>query len=129
MSNLKVPSGPLADAAFTALVRFVEGGLSAQEAVDGLAMANRAAQSEPKLQLVDRDYVLDNDALDVAEREATAEIHELIGTAPLRQLGLSPDEVIALTCFALQNDMPVLEAAGNMVRLHLRVHGLKANND
>ena len=127
MSNLRVPSGPQSDAAFTALVRFVEGGLNAQKAVDGLAMANTAAEPKPQLQLVDR--VLDNDALDVAEREATAEIHELIGTAPLRQLGLSPDEVIALTCFAMQNDMPVLEAAGNMVRACLGVHGLKANND
>lgn len=67
--------------------------------------------------------------LSVFEQESIAEVHDLIGVAPLRQLGLNDDEMISLTLFALLTEQPVLEAAGHMIRQALDVSGMLGSSD
>lgn len=98
MGNLRDPSKPLGDPAFDALVAFV---------LDG-------ARPAPKLSLVEE--MAQAEAKDLAPFIESAVVEELFGTAPLRQLGLSDEEIMAMVCFADRNGRPVLEVAGEWLR-------------
>lgn len=93
MSNVRDPQDPLSDPAFAALVRFVENGPNTHLA--------------PVIVGVDHSSGPDGQV---------ASVFDLVGTAPLRQIGLNDDEIRALTAFAERHGKPALSVAADWLR-------------